>query len=361
MERKRSEVGIASVVFVLSMLTILSTVYVMYQAYGVPGYCKQAEGRMLTDFIEAAKNLAETQKKVIAYDVEAATHVRTQYQYPSIPFFTTPAYASVSATPYDISVTIENVASDEVDISSVISLKGKAVELSFDPVFSTPVKAFVELGIVATDGSLIEGSVYTNGSIFLPFFEGMSFTNQLTPVSGGGKGILVKPRDPTKNITIKIIGSRIPERVWEDYATKYGLSITYTSSEVVIELPPNNYVLRSGVASFTVGAKPYSPTYLKALSHTVQRSPAVIELEVLDEYFNPTPTTVNVTCIQGCPIDFCTPDASGLKCQTTTSTNVTGDTVSFRVEKASGTSVVVTSINRLVGGPYQLAFVIQGS
>lgn len=361
MVRKESESGIASVVFALSMLTILSAVYVMYQAYGVPGYCKQAEGRMLTEFIESAKDLAETQKKVIAFGVEASTHVTTQYSYPSIPFFTTPSYASVSATPYDISVTIENIASDDIDISSVISLKGKAVKLSFDPVFSAPVNAFVELGIVATDGSLIDGSVYSKGSIFLPFFEGLSFTNQLTPVSGGGTGILVKPKDPTKNITIKISGSKMPEKVWMDYASKYGLNITYNSGEVVIELPPNEYVLKSGVASFTVGAQPYSPTYLKALSSTTQRSPAVIELQVLDEYFNPTPATVNVTCIQGCPVYMCKPDTSGLQCQSTSSESVTGDKVSFRVEKSSGTSVIVTSINRLTGSPYQLAFAVQGS
>lgn len=369
MTRSRSEKGIASVIFALTILTLMTSAYVIYQAYGVPGYCKQAEGRMLSEFIENAKDLSRALTKSVGEGVETAAVVKHQYPYPSIPFFTTPSYASVTSSTYDISVTIQNLKSDEVTISPTITLTGKAVELSFDPVFSTPVKAFVELGIVATDGAYIGGSFYSSGSLFFPFFDGPAVTNQLYPVSGGGHGILVSAQDPSRNITITIDGSKIVREVWQKYAETYGLSVSFDSSgRVTIELPPGTYLLKGGVASFIQGGNPGGinprPHYLYSKSPTTQQSPAAINLEVLDEYFNPIASQVTVEGMTG-NVEVCTVDHSSasLSCSTLSpgrTLTYTDDGVSFIARNPStDVAVLKTYITGRPGGPYQLAFAIK--
>lgn len=362
---RKDESGLASVIAMSMMVMVVTALFTVYQAFGVPGVCKDYEARALSDFFEGLKGLASAQKDVITTDVVRGVPLKTQYSYPTIPFFLTPSYLEVGTGLYNVSVTIENIASDQVQIPSTLTLKGEGVQTRFNALYSTPVQAFVELGLVATDSAYVDGSIINEGHIFIPFFEGTFFTSQLYPLSAGGKGILVRASDPSKNITIKITGSKIPENAWRTYADMYGLDITYTTNpatgdaEVTISLPPGNYTLASGIASFGEGV-PKDPTYLVARSPINQRSPAVVDVEVVDEYFNPVPSDVTFKSLTG-SVKVCSPTTTGsMSCDSLSA----GDETSFFTEESSavventgtGTAVLVTSIDRSVGGPYQLAF-----
>jgi len=92
-----------------------------------------------------------------------------------------------------------------------------------------------------------------------------------------------------------------------------------------------------------------------------QRSPGVISVIVLDEFFNPVPESVDIRCIQPCTIQYIT--CTGSSC-----TNVTAQT-SVKLPKGqkvsavvdpdySGVTMATVSVNRSAGGPYQLAYLI---
>ena len=361
MSEEKSEAGIAYVAAAAILLMVFTAVYTVYQAFGVPGVCKDFEGRSLSDFIEGAKELAAVQKEVIGTGRPAGVEVRSHYTYPVIPFFMTPTYLSVSTGLYDISVTLENVESSEVfaevDISHTLTLSGKGVWMEFGALFSSPVRAFVELGLVATDGSYITGSVVEDGEIYLPFFDGSKTTSQLYPLSAGGKGIVVRPAGPG-NITLRIEGSKIPQRVWELYANERSLNVSFSGDTVVISLPPANYTLFSGVASFGEGRE-NKASYLVARTPLNQRSPAVIDVEALDDYLNPVSAEINLRCVAGCPVEVCTPTPSGLDCSSIGSKSYYADEVSVVARKSTpGIAVVVASVKRAAGGSYQIAFSI---
>jgi len=353
--------GVAGVLVASLLLSILASAYVLYQANGVPGYCKNAERKMLGDFLSGIKELAAKQRDVIGSGTPSGVTLETQYAYPSIPFFLSPSYASASYSTYDITVTIANIASDELQIPSSVILRGKALAATFNPVFSTPVSTFLELGIITTDGAYIDGSIVGSGEIILPFFDGMP-SMQLYPASAGGRGVVIKPLDPTKNITITISGSKIPERAWKEYGKSTGYAVNYDRNNrtAKIEIPPNSYVLRSGISSFISGSAANPPNYLKPLTPTIQKSPGVVVVQAIDQYFNPARGDIELRFVQGSrDYTIQVPTSAGLTQVTLSdSYTVTGHELSVLIDVRSGTSVFVSKIQRAEGGIYEIAFAV---
>jgi hypothetical protein len=355
--------GVAGVLVASLLLSVLASVYVLYQVNGVPGYCKNAERKMLEDFLSGIRELATKQRNVIGSGTPSGVTLETQYAYPSIPFFLTPSYASASYSTYDITATIANIASDELQIPSSVILKGKALAATFNPVFSTPVSVFLELGIITTDGAYIDGSIMGSGEIFLPFFNGTP-SMQLYPESAGGRGVVIKPMDPVKNITITISGSKIPERAWKEYGRATGFAVKYDRNNrtATIEIPPNSYVLRSGISSFISGSAANPPTYLKPLTPTVQKSPGVVVVQAIDSYFNPARGNIELRLAQGsrdCTVLVPTPSGlSQIALSDSDSYTVTSHELSVLIDVRSGTSVFVSKIQRAEGGIYEVAFAV---
>ena len=353
--------GLAGVLVASLLLSIIASAYVVYQAQGVPGYCKNAERKMLEDFLSGLRDLAARQRNVIGSGETSGVRLETQYPYPSIPFFLTPSYASASYSAYDISVTVSNIASDQLQIPQSITLEGKALNANFNPVFSTPVTAFLELGILATDGAYLDGSPVSRGEIYLPFFDG-SPSMQLYPASAGGKGVVIRPFDPAKNITVTVSGSKIPGRVWEAYSNASGYLVNITSANgtqsVTIEVPPRSYLLKSGVASFVGGKSEQRPAYLRALSPPVQKAPAVASVEALDCYFNPATGNISLSFVSGSwdySVKIATP--SGLQ-EVQLPYSITDSRLSTILEVRNGISVFKASITRAAGEPYEVAFAV---
>jgi len=355
-----NEKGLAGILVASILLSVLTSVYVMYHVHGVPGYCKNAERKMLEDFLSGMKELAAKQRNVIGSGVSAGVRLETQYPYPTIPFFITPSYATASYTTYDISVTVENITSDEVQIPSSITLRGKALVANFRPVFTAPITSFLELGILATEGAYIDGSPVSNGEIFLPFFDG-SPSMQLFPSSAGGRGIMIKPQSG-KNITIKIDGTRLPRTVWEEYSRVTGYKVDYRTvggeARVTITLPRDTgFLLRSGVASFITGKIVSEANYLIPTAPTVQKSPAAVTVEAIDEYFNPVKSRITLSFVSGSSnYRIYIPTSSGLN-QVSLPYQVTDSELSTLVVVSSGVSVFKASIQR-AGGPYEVAFAV---
>ncbi len=353
--------GLAGVLVASLLLSIIASAYVLYQANGVPGYCKNAERKMLNDFISGIKELAARQRNVIGSGEASGVRLETQYSYPSIPFFLTPSYASASYSTYDISVTVSNIASDELQIPESVTLKGKALTASFNPVFSTPLTAFLELGILATDGAYLDGSPVSGGEILLPFFDGTP-SLQIYPASAGGRGVMIKPLNPAKNITITVYGSKIPRQVWEAYSNANGYGLNITSAQgtqiVTIEVPPRTYLLKSGVASFISGNFSVQPSYLRALSPLAQKSPAVVAVEALDDYFNPARGEITLNFVSGSR-DFSVKIATlnGLQ-EVQLPHSIADSQLSAILDVRNGISVFKASITRNAGGNYEVAFAV---
>ena len=350
--------GVASILIASMLLAIFASVYVMYQTVGVPGYCKNAERAMLQEFLSSMKELSARQRNVISSGESSGVNLPTQFAYPSIPFFLTPSYASVSYFTYNISVTVRNIGSDEVNILGPdITLNGQAVMAMLTPVFTTPVTAYLELGVLATDGAYVDGSPVSRGEIYLPFFSGAP-TSQLFPASAGGRGVLIKANNLNQNITIEISGSKIPSHVWNAYGSMMGYNVSYNQSKVVIEIPPGEYLLKSGIASFISGASSARPYYLRTLTPVVQKSPAVVNVEALDEYFNPSRGDITLDFVSGSSnYNVKVPDSSGLK-RVNLPYTVTDSKLSTVVEVSGGISVFKAKIFRIPGGPYEVAFAV---
>jgi hypothetical protein len=350
--------GVASILIASIFLAIFTSVFVMYQAVGIPGYCKNAERAMLQEFLSSMKELSARQRNVIGSGEPSGVNLPTQFAYPSIPFFLTPPYASVSYSTYDISVTVRNIDSDEVNIlGQHITLSGQAVMAVLTPVFTKPVIAYLELGILATDGAYVDGSPVSRGEIYLPFFSGTP-TSQLSPASGGGRGVLIKASNPYQNITIEISGSKIPQHVWNAYSRATGYKVNYSQDNVVIEIPPGEYLLKSGIASFISGVSSARPYYLRTLTPVVQKSPAVVSVEALDEYFNPSRGDITLNFVSGSNnYNVKVPEQSGLK-NINLPYTVTDSRLSAVVEVSGGVSVFKAGIFRTLGGPYEVAFAV---
>jgi len=349
--------GIASLLVASLLLSIFAMVYVTYQAVGIPNACRNAERVMLQEFLFSMQELATRQRNVIGSGEPSAVNLPAQFAYPSIPFFITPPYASVSYSAYDISVTVENIKSDELDIPGHLTLNGQAVMAVFTPAFSSPVKAYLELGILATDGAYIGGSPASGGEIYLPFFSGMP-GSQLSPASAGGKGVLIKAKDPGRNITIEIDGSKIPKRVWEAFSRKTGYEVDFSQNGTKIKIPPGEYILKSGVASFISGTASARPHYLRMLEPSVQISPAAVSVQALDEYFNPVRGDITLEFVSGSnSYEVRVPSAAGLR-KVDLPYTVTDSKLSAVVEVSEGVSVFKAKIFRITGGPYEVAFAV---
>jgi hypothetical protein len=349
--------GVASILIASIFLAIFTSIFVMYQAVGIPGYCKNAERAMLQEFLSSMKELSARQRNVIGSGEPSGVNLPTQFAYPSIPFFLTPSYASVSYSTYDISVTVRNIYSNEVNIpGQYITLSGQAVMAVLTPVFTKPVMVYLELGILATDGAYVDGSPVSRGEIYLPFFSGTP-TSQLSSASGGGRGVLIKASNPYQNITIEISGSKIPQHVWNAYSRATGYKVNY-SHNVVIEIPPGEYLLKSGIASFISGVSSARPHYLRTLTPVVQKSPAVVSVEALDEYFNPSRGDITLNFVSGSNnYNVKVPMQSGLE-NITLPYTVTDSRLSAVVEVSGGVSVFKAGISRISGGPYEVAFAV---
>jgi hypothetical protein len=348
--------GIASLLVASLLLSIFAMVYVAYQAVGIPNACRSAERVMLQEFLFSMQELAARQRNVIGSGESSAVNLPAQFAYPSIPFFITPPYASVSYSAYNISVTVGNIESDEVDIPSHLTLNGQAVMAVFTPAFSSPVKAYLELGILATDGAYISGSPASRGEIYLPFFSGMP-GSQLFPASAGGKGILIKAKDPGRNITVEIDGSKIPKRVWEAFSRKTGYGVDFSQNRTKIKIPPGEYILKSGIASFISGVSSARPNYLKPLTPVAQKSPAVVGVEAIDEYFNPSRGKITLEFVSGSGYEVKVPSTSGLR-KVDLPYTVADSRLSAVIEVSGGISVFKASISRAQGGPYEVAFAV---
>lgn len=362
---KKDEKGISIVISAAILLSVLGLAYAAYSAYGVPGYCKEAESRMISQFLDSIVALSAAQNEVIGRGVSSSAKISTQYPYPSIPLFYTPDYASVATGTYDLTVRISNIRGIDVNIPSTITLNGKGVWLSLQTVFTTPITAYIEAGIVATDGAYIGGSVFSQEQIYVPLFHGDSVEHTLYSASGGGRGIMIS-NATQGNITIAIIGTKIPLKVWDAYSKATNLRIdTSRYPEITIHVPPGTYVLKSGLSSFVSGNVPLEASYLLAETATSQKIPAALTVTVLDSYFNPTVGTVTFQCLQSCPVSVRAPICSGSSCSiqsmTLGSYSATGKTVSVVADQISGqVALVVASINRSAGGPYQVPFLIAG-
>ncbi|MEM2679328.1 MAG: hypothetical protein QXU01_02780 [Candidatus Hadarchaeales archaeon] len=347
--------GISSVISAALLVTLFSLVYVSFLTYGVPGYCKEAESRMIDNFIEDMINLAAEGKNVIATGRAAGAKVSDRYSYPTIPLFITPRAAMVSSTTYDITVTISNIKSPEIAIPNSITLKGKGVLSTLNLVYTSPVSIYIEAGIVAGEKIHLDGFILSGSEIQIPLFSGGALSRQLSPLSAGGSGILIQ-NNAAGNITVQIIGTKIPRDAWVSFSRNTGLRVDYSSNSVTIHIPPGTYVFRAGLASFITGSTPLPPAYLYSRTPLAQTSPGTISVNVLDEFFNPTIGAVNLSCAQPCTIQYI--QNNQLVTVQNSATLPPGRTASATVTINPGVVTVISSVNRPVGGPYQLAYLI---
>ncbi|MEM1672572.1 MAG: hypothetical protein QXT86_11040 [Archaeoglobaceae archaeon] len=356
----RSVKGLSFAFSASILLSIFALAYVAFLAYGVPGYCKEAEARMMTNYLEDMSRIASKSREVINTGQSTSVAFSEKYAYPVFPLFLTPDYALVSHGTYDLTITISNIKSPEINIPDSIILRGKGVWTSLNLIYTPPLTTYIEVGVVSNERTHLSGMVLSGSEISLPLFYGNTLSKQLSPASGGGKGIIVQ-NNTNNNITIQITGSKIPQSAWWDFANKSGLRVDYNSTAVTIHIPPGHYILKTGLASFTEIPQNRSAAYLLSDVPTSQRSPGVISVIVLDEFFNPVPESVDIRCIQPCTIQYIT--CTGSSC-----TNVTAQT-SVKLPKGqkvsavidpnySGVTMATVSVNRSVGGPYQLAYLI---
>lgn len=342
------------------ILSIISLVYVAFLAYGIPGYCKDAESRMMSEFFEDMKTLSAKMKDVVSTGLSAGVNVKEEYPYPIIPFFITPKSALVSSGTYDLTITIENIKSPEVSIPSTLTFKGKGAWATLNLIYTPPVSVYLESGLVFTDKIHLDGSILTGKNIFLPMFTGDSLSSHLSPSSGGGRAITVQ-NNLNSNITIKILGSKVPENAWLSYSKISGLRVDYDRGNVTIHIPPGQYALKAGLASFISKPETPPPAYLLPEVSTSQRSPAAISVRVLDEFLNPSVGTVRIFCLEPCTIHYI--DCSVNQCTSRSATNEarlpSASLISAVVDAThAGITTVGMELNRPTGGPYQLAFLL---
>lgn len=357
--RKKNK-GLSTAIAASMLLSIITLIYVAYLSYGVPGYCKEAEVRMINDFYEDMLGLASKSADVISLGLPGGTDFHNTYSYPAIPFFATPNYATVTSNTYDLTVTIDNIKSPDLSIPNTITLRGKGVLATLNLVYLPSITSYIELGIVATEKSHLGGTILSTNTIFLPFFSGNDISSTLSPISGGGKGILVQ-NNTAQNITIQITGSRIPSSVWNSIAASTGLYIQQTSNSTIVHIPPGQYYLKSGVASFITGSKNYTPTYLSPETPTSSRAPAPISVKVLDEFFNPVPATVRLSCLQQCEVRYIqctTSNCSSITTNNTATLPMSTNPSAVVNPSYQGVTTVTVTLNRTTGSPYQLAFLV---
>jgi len=137
-----------------------------------------------------------------------------------------------------------------------------------------------------------------------------------------------------------------------DYRTVGG------EARVTITLPQDTgFLLRSGVASFITGKIVSEANYLIPTAPTVQKSPAAVTVEAIDEYFNPVKSRITLSFVSGSSnYRIYVPTSSGLN-QVSLPYQVADSELSTLVVVSSGVSVFKASIQR-AGGPYEVAFAV---
>lgn len=353
--------ALATAVSASFLLSIFMLMYISFAAYGVPEYCKNAETRMMEDFLNEMALIQSELIEVIETGKGKGLELKYSYTYPTIPLFITPKTASVTQNTYDITVTISNVMSNEIEIPNTITLRGKGLRATLDMAFTPSITAHIENGILASDVTYLQGSVLRGDTILLPFFSGELYSNQLYPTSAGGEAIYIQNRNQN-NITITISGSKIKQSAWAEFSNQTGLYVVYSNNTVTIHIPPGTYRLKTGVASFG-GSSSNPAAYLKPMSSTTEKAPASLRVVVLDEYFNPTPQTVSVTCLQSCEIRYidCTTSCENKTAQNT-ATLPRSAYPSVVVNPSNvGITTVIFSVSRPNMGQYQIPFLITKS
>lgn len=361
-----SEKGVSTIASFAIILMLLTAAYTYYQVEGVSSSCASYElkhfGEVTDDFILLASKI----KNAILNNRAGSASIKLGSSYPEIPFFSTPSGFSGMLQSYYAEISIQNAVGIEDDVRTVwdgreIVWTGNSLKYIPSYVFYDAGEINVEYGVVAVGRGNkyvpVEGKIISDNRIFLPLLRvNVSESSSsrvdyiLNTYSGGGREIVVTDNGNPIKITLK---TSLSKDFWEGCIdSPYISSINYSSGQVEITLSKGVlYKIVSGAVSLDPGRAPRY--YLYRLTPYAQTTPASLWVEVRDQYNNP---------VSGAYVTFRS-NSTTLTDGTTSGTILTVRS-DFRgvaavvATDSPGSDVVVASIVRPDGTPYEVAFTI---